>query len=372
MVNRKRLGVSAILLSIAVAISGCATKASYIRTRDVFQKDVRNIGGIDYIPLARVSDLYKLDWSWDTFSRVAIIKHKDKRVSLREGSRTILVNGSGAALTHPPSLYEGAVYVPVSFAPDFLGEPPAAERKARQALPEGKKLTIKTVVIDPGHGGHNIGARSKKFGLQEKALTLNIARRLKAILEDKGLNVILTRDADRFVPLEERARIANRGRADLFVSVHANASRARNVRGFECFYLSGEIDDNARAADAALNAPRKLASSYSASRPRELEFTLWDMLLTENRIESRELARRICIAAGEEMSVKNRGVKSARFFVLKNTRIPSVLVEVGFLTNRHEARSMKEPEYVYRISSTLAKGILAYRDEFERTNGFTT
>lgn len=353
--------------------SGCATKASYVRTKDVLQKDVRNIGGIDYIPLTRVCDRYSLDWSWDNFSRVAIIKYKDKRISLREGSRTILVNGSAAALAQPPSLHEGAVYVPVTFARDFLGELPPGERGvSRTSAPEAKKFAIRAIIIDPGHGGRNIGARSKKFGLKEKELTLKIARRLKAILEEKGIRVILTRDSDTFVPLEERARIANRSKADLFVSVHANAARKRQASGFECFYLSDDIDDNARALEASRNWRYNIERGSHIERSKDLELTLWDLILTENRIESQGLARHICEAAGEEMSVRNRGVKGARFFVLKNTRLPSVLVEVGFLSNRHDARRMKGPEYVEGISSALAKGILAYKSEFERTNGFTT
>ena len=93
------------------------------------------------------------------------------------------------------------------------------------------------------------------------------------------------------------------------------------------------------------------------------------MLLTENRVESRELARYICGAADKDLSIRNRGAKAARFFVLKNTVIPSVLVEVGFLTNRMEARRMKEPAYIEKISATLARGIFAYKDEFEKMNG---
>ncbi len=242
----------------------------------------------------------------------------------------------------------------------------------KTVLEIGPRLRVKTVIIDPGHGGRDIGARSKKFGIREKDITLKIARRLKGILEANGIDAVLTRGSDRFISLEDRCVIANEKHSDIFISIHANASRRGRVKGFECFYLTGAIDDNERAANAAMDEPCRIEGASRAGRSKELEITLWDMVLAENRLESQELARRILAAVKEDLPMKDRGMKPARFHVLRETRMPSVLVEVGFLTNRLDAAKMKAPDYVDRISQVLADGILAFKGEFERTNGFTT
>lgn len=363
--------VSILVAVIALVVSGCATRTPSFKAEALLRKDIRNIGGVSYVPLARVCDAYGLDWSWDRFSRVAIVKDRTRSIALREGGATAVVNGSEKKLARPSVLRDGALYVPASFVPELLETSATAVQEIQAAAPGLKRYAIRTVVLDAGHGGEQSGARSRRYGLREKDVTLRIVKKLKARLEERGISVILTRGQDRSVSLADRSRIANDISADLFVSVHANASRTRQAGGFECYYLSEATDDRARALEAAENASFKFGHHSSPGSSRGLDATLWDLTLTENRVESCELAGNICRSANRDLAVKNRGVKAARFYVLKNTRMPGVLVEVGFLTNRHDAMRMGQSGYLDRVAAALAKGILAYKGEYERTNGFT-
>ena len=190
-------------------------------------------------------------------------------------------------------------------------------------------------------------------------------------MEDSGIKVIMTRESDIFVSLPKRVQIANRSGADLFVSVHINASRTRELKGFECYYLSNAADDNARALEAAENTPLEIAEEAVLGSSKSLKTTLWDMVLTENRSESANLASRLCSAVENSQTVENRGVKSAKFYVLKGVRMPSVLVEVAYLSNRSEEMKLKDNAFLDKVADVLAKGILAYKREYEKTEGYT-
>ncbi len=225
-----------------------------------------------------------------------------------------------------------------------------------------KRFTIKTIVIDAGHGGNDPGAIGRRLHVKEKSLTLQLARKIKSLLTDEGLKVIMTRDSDVFIPLPRRSEIANKSNADLFVSVHVNASRSRYMRGFECYYLSNATDDNARALEAFEDSSLKINEEASAQRSKPLDKTLWDMTLTENRLESAELASYICDSVDDSLIIGSRGVKTARFYVLKHTNIPSVLVEAGYLSNRYEEIKLKDDSFLDKMAKAVAQGILKYKD----------
>lgn len=363
---------SVILCCLIIFLAGCAAQAPYLRLDSSLQKDIRTFDGIQYVPLIRLCERYDLDWKWDSFVKTAVIEKKGRGITLRAGSKTILVNGSEKKLEAPVLVSGGAVFVPASFVRNNLGS--IAERFPPEMAPEAvapKTVTIRTVVIDAGHGGKDVGAMGRSIRLKEKNLTLAASKRLKKILEDNGIKVIMTRDDDKFISLPRRVEIANRSGSDLFVSVHANASRSRSLRGFECYYLSDATDDNARAIEALENASLKVDKGDILEHSKSLDATLWDMALTENRRESAELADHICDAVEDSSSVKNRGVRSARFYVLKWTRMPSVLVEMGYISNKYEEKKFKDTDFMNRIIDAVARGILAYKDRYERTGGFT-
>ena len=295
---------------------------------------------------------------------------------MRAGSERILVNGMERKLDHQVLVSGAVVYVPLSFARNNLGpmlgvRPAVVPVERVPAAPAPKRFTIKTIVLDTGHGGKDVGAMGKSRGTREKDTALTLSKKIKAILENAGIKVILTRSDDTFISLPKRVDITNSSGADLFVSVHINASRSKLLRGFECYYLSLATDDNARALEAFEDSSLKLGDTASLEHSQQLDKTLWDMTLTENRMESGELASYICESVEESLLIKNRGVRTARFYVLKHSRIPAVLVEGGYISNRYEELKLRDPKFIDRLAEAVARGILRYKERYEKTEGFT-
>ncbi len=249
-------------------------------------------------------------------------------------------------------------------------EPPRraapAERQAKPATEAAASMTralglkIRRIVLDPGHGGHDQGTAGAS-GLTEKEVVLDIALRLGQLLTDElGAEVIYTRRDDRFIPLEERTKIANESRADLFLSIHANSSPIKSVSGVETFFLSFTT-----AKDALETAARENASSDLGVF--ELRDLLQKIALKEKVNESREFATRINTALyrgwyNQAANVRNRGVKRAPFVVLIGANMPSVLAEIGFLSNARDERELRKPEVRQKMAEALAKGITQYAD----------
>jgi N-acetylmuramoyl-L-alanine amidase len=219
-------------------------------------------------------------------------------------------------------------------------------------------LKIGRIVIDPGHGGHDTGTVGP-HGLREKDLVLDVGLRLSKLLEEKaGAEVIMTRSDDTFVPLEERTALANQKDADLFVSIHANASRDASARGVETYYLNFTSDPHALEVAARENA----ASEESVHQLQDL---VKKIVLTEKIKESQVFADDVqhavygrLIKAGGGQG--NRGVKRAPFVVLIGANMPSILAEISFLTNPYDERQLRKPEYRQRIAEALYQGIYQY------------
>jgi N-acetylmuramoyl-L-alanine amidase len=362
------------VLGLAIFLGGCASGTPYLKLDQALQKDVKVFNGGQYIPLVKLCDVYGLDWKWDPYTKSAVIERKGK-IALVAGSDSILINGALVKLDRPVIQTDGAMYVPISFMKQALSrivEYPLSKRPAEMPISGGSgRFTIRSVVIDPGHGGKDPGAIGGRLHIKERDLTLAVSKRLKNKLEENGMKVIITRDTDTFIPLPKRADIANRSGADLFISVHINASRSRAMNGFECYYLSEATDDNARALEALENASIKLGEGAALEHSSGVDKALWDMTLTENRRESAALASYVCSAVESSSAARNRGIRTARFSVLKGTRMPAVLLEMGYISNRDEERRMTDDRYWDRMIDAVAQGILAYRSEYERTEGFT-
>jgi N-acetylmuramoyl-L-alanine amidase len=226
-----------------------------------------------------------------------------------------------------------------------------------------------TVVIDAGHGGDDQGAQGPR-GLLEKDLVLDVGRRLAAKLGEAGIRAVLTRDADRFVGLEERTSIANDAKADLFLSIHANGSEARAARGIETFFVSLEASDDASRSLAA--EENRSFGSTGAAAPAggdPLFAILGDMIATEHLAESQEFAR---LALGELLSdggAPSRGVKQAPFVVLMGVQMPAALVEVGFITNAREEQALAASAERERIAERLARAIREFGRRYDAKRG---
>ncbi len=242
----------------------------------------------------------------------------------------------------------GCASTPVISPPSPVATSPI---KPRPQLP----AAIRTVVLDPGHGGDDPG--TSHFGLKEKTLVLDIARRVRVSLEAAGLSVVMTRDSDQFIPLSGRARTANRLPADLFVSIHINANRNRQVSGIEVYYPRvSEITSG--ATWPPLVRPAEVGVPSTTVRQ-----VLWDMVLGSTRSQSRRLASCICRSMRSDLGAPCRGTKPARFVVLREAWMPAVLVEVGYVTNHSEATRLGSESYRQAAANAIARGIINYIQE---------
>ena len=261
--------------------------------------------------------------------------------------------------TAPPS---GIARLPAPAAD--VSPPPVAEEPAGNlSLARQLGLQVSRIVIDAGHGGRDPGATSN--GLLEAEVVLDIARRLAQRLEAQpGVEVVMTRTGDTFVPLRGRTALANEVKADLFLSIHANASRNPKAHGVETYFLDFALDPEAEQIAAREN----LAASGTM---KELESLLETIAANSKLRESREFAATIQRAMVSNLQpvnadVRDLGVKQAPFFVLIGARMPSVLAEVSFVTNRHEASLLATDAYRDRIANALLEGILRYRKALDR------
>jgi len=241
--------------------------------------------------------------------------------------------------------------------------PPGTERgEAPGATP--RRADRPVLVVDPGHGGVENGAIGPG-GVREKDVALDVARRLRAALARDDVTVVLTRDEDRHVDLDERAAIANHNRADLFVSIHLNASRRTGATGAETYYLSVDAtDDDARAVAGIENAAA--GAEVPELRDRGLDLVLWDLAQNRSLAESAALAEAVQAEMNALAGTRDRGVRQAPFRVLVGATMPAILVEIGFLTSPDEAARFEDPAYRDRVAEALARAVRAYLDDLGR------
>jgi len=223
---------------------------------------------------------------------------------------------------------------------------------------------IRRVVLDPGHGGHDPGARGKN-GTREKDVVLDIALQLSRILSaEYGLDVVMTRSTDVFVELQERTAIANKVGADLFVSIHANAAPNRNANGIETYYLN--LAKTEKVAQLAA-----LENGTSLEKVSLLQAVLFDLMANYKLNDSAHLAEEVQKALVRKISrvnpsLRNLGVKQGPFYVLVGATMPSILVETAFISNPAEEERLADPSYRAATAAGIADGIAAYMSQLSR------
>jgi N-acetylmuramoyl-L-alanine amidase len=272
----------------------------------------------------------------------------------RSGPDTLLkVSFEGAA----GELRTSTLADPPRLVLDF--DRPGAAAGERPAAPP-----LRTLVLDAGHGGHDSGAVGPG-GLMEKELVLDVTRRVaKLAAEQLGVKVLLSRDGDHFVTLRDRTSFANRERADLFVSIHANAHRVAASEGLEVYFLSSEATDNeARQLAAAENSVVQLEKPATARAGRVdiVRTILWDLAQSEFQAESSRLAETVLDSMTQALRIPHRGVKQAGFYVLGGAAMPAILIEIGFVTNPKEAKRLKESRYRDEIARAIVSGLADYK-----------
>jgi len=248
---------------------------------------------------------------------------------------------------------------------------PSQPQQPQQPTPKPAEPSgIRTIVIDPGHGGKDIGAAGPA-GLAEKEITLSVARKLAAALQSKiNARVVLTRDDDTLVSLDQRTAIANQYHADLFLSVHMNAAVVKGAKGSETYFLSLEASDEiARRAAESENASTSAARTTSPAPSADLKLILWDLAQQEYLQESSRFAADIQEEMNRATGVKNRGVKQAPFKVLVGATMPAALVEVGFITNPDEESKLKSDEFQDMMVDALVRAVERYKTDYETRIG---
>ena len=261
--------------------------------------------------------------------------------------------------------------------PTMSDATPRSSENATRSLTRALGLKVNTIVIDAGHGGHDEGTGGP-HGVLEKDVVLDVSLRLARLLHDKlGTEVVLTRSDDNFIPLHERTAIANQHHADLFLSIHANSSPSPEVAGTESFFLNFSSSPGAIDVAARENAGSEKTVS-------ELKDLIQTITLNDKIEESHTFAQNVQTALTAQalktnVNSRNRGVKKAPFVVLIGASMPSVLAEIGFLSNSKDESNLNKPEYRQKIAEALYKGVSQYSQSLshfeiarERKPGQTT
>src|SRR5690625_2755307 len=293
----------------------------------------------EYVSLHRIAERFQLDPSWKEPEKTLLLRRDRAELSFTSKSREIKINGMRVFVGDPMRLHRDQLHI---IRTDF--ESMHRPLLAPNYLAPGR---LETIVIDPGHGGRDRGTSYEPLKLLEKNLTLEVSRKLARRLQEEGYRVRLTRTADEYVSLEERAAFANRVGADLFISIHFNAVGKSDVRGTETYLLTPRGQRSTGQGEAA--------ASDSIGYPGN-ENDHWNALL--GYFLHRQLLR--------DLGSFDRGLKRARFSVLRTVEAPAVLVEAGYLSNREEAHRVRTSAYQDKLVESLVAGIKQYHQATNR------
>jgi N-acetylmuramoyl-L-alanine amidase len=353
----------------------------------------------DYVPAAAVIEGLDYDFDFDTSAGTLEIKNDGNRAIFVLDTNKVLINNRARFLKSATTINDGQVLIPsdgidmiiVHLARSrpswvyenglFVLHEAGGMREKHQQNTYGtiarKKYPydIQVIVIDPGHGGKDPGGIGYN-GIEEKDIVLEVAKELKKELQRKyrGKEIIMTREKDVFVSLEERGEIANRIKPEknpVFISIHANVGFKTDSIGYESYFLSvTPFDEGAREVAQMENSVLNFEIENHNEYIKEIINRIVDI---EYRRESAKLAQfiqnRLKSTAG--LKSQDRGAKGAFFYVLKAARMPAVLVEIGFVTNKEEALNMQRPDYQKKLAKGIAEGIGDFITTFNRTEAFT-
>jgi N-acetylmuramoyl-L-alanine amidase len=298
----------------------------------------------DYQDIESFCRKNKLKYNFDTVDDIITLRSKDNEVKILINSLAAVVGGTPIMLKNQPFYSKGKILVPRELEKIITNE---------RFVDFRPLFNIKTIVLDPGHGGKDPGAISA-CGLKEKTINLIITKILRKKLQAKGYRVIMTRTRDVFLSLAERTAVAKRANADLFISVHANANRSRKVSGVEVYYL------NPNRLNSAQRAIKMSKRGKFNRKPmsRDAVAILWDLLFTKNHSFSTELSNLLYFNF-KKLGFSVKPPRTAGFYVLKNAYVPSVLVEAGYLSNVNEAKALRKSYYQKQVAEAIMLSVEA-------------
>ena len=332
----------------------------------------------------------KANWEREREANEEIITAPGSITIVRRGNPFAEVNENHIQLRVAPEEWDGSLWLPLSGLEAMfpggltvnsetgalqvkMGAPAEKESEDTPAPDERKRIgstdewKLGTVIIDPGHGGKDPGAAGL-YDLVEKNVTLDIAKRVARELQNAGIEVKLTRDKDRFMPLKDRTEFANTNRGDLFISIHANSFRDPSIGGFECYFLSPARTE--RAVEVALkeNAVVELETTdHEYQELTEENHILLTMATAQYMKDSETWASLTLDEAKQKAGLQTRGLDQAGFYVLMGASMPAILIECGFLTNPADARTLSAESGRQRLSESITAAVLKMKQTMEAT-----
>ncbi len=298
------------------------------------------VGGQPYVDLVTVGKSFGMQAYWLQGDKTFRLRSQWTTIDVGKNGRVLNINRLPIYLGFPSVESKGQLFIATADYKQVLQ--PILTPQVFKDRPG-----VRRIVIDAGHGGKDSGARNDAHGLLEKNLTLDVSRRLKALLERAGFEVVMTRDSDVYIPLAQRPKVANRAKADLFISLHFNAAGSASASGFESYALTPQYQ-------ASSKYPRP--TSKDAVRFPANDQDPWNALITYH------LERALVQGLGGP----DRGMKRARWSVLKDLQCPGVLTELGFVSHAGTAKKLRTPAFRQKLAQSLYEGIVAYRKRLQR------
>jgi N-acetylmuramoyl-L-alanine amidase len=306
--------------------------------------------------LKAVCTQYNMDCRWDGMSQTISMTYQGRKIQAMAGSNVVVVNGDRVALSGPIVRRRGSLIVPADFERLVVGPSAKPQEDYMKGAYTG---LLRKIIVDAGHGGRDPGAIGCSR-TEEKDVVLDIARKVRKDFEAAGIQVVMTRDDDQFISLQDRTLLASKAGADLFVSIHANSHKSRRSRGIEVYY-STVLNDEDKSESQRLDNEKSLVSTLKMRKDiDDLKGIVVDMLYAYRLSLSPGLADAVARSLSRETSGAARGSKPERYYVLRNTLIPAVLVEVGFISNPNESGLLRSPEYRQRLADSITKSVLRY------------
>lgn len=365
---------------------------AYENTVDTVKMKI--INGMGYVRINDVAEFYNANLVWQQISKkVTLDFGSGKTVTLFEDSEKGVFGEVERTFSKTTRMIKHTLYIPLEMllsAPfadisnrvtewnsteKLLRITPAPEPKPLAPIPTTTAPStvlptttdvqqLGVIVLDAGHGGEDPGAKMKD-GSQEKDFNLIVTQKTAEILRDEyNKKVLLTRDTDVFIPLYDRAEIANKNRANLFVSIHSNACGKRDQRGFEIYFLSEYASD--KEAERVAQQENAALEYEHNGKGDVLNTILWSMAINEYMNESSELCYFVEQGVAEHIGCPDRGVKQAGFAVLRGAKMPAALVEMGYMTNPTDLDLLKDERFQDKMARAIAQGIVRFQDRVSK------
>lgn len=296
--------------------------------------------GRSYIDLATAGARLGMKAYWLSGHKTFRLRSQWTNIDIGKGKRVLYLNRIPIYLGFPTLESNSRLYMALADYQHVL-QPILTP----QAFPE--KPALRRIVIDAGHGGSDVGAKNDAYRLLEKDLTLDVSQRLKSMLKRRGYEVVMTRDSDRFIPLDRRPQIANRAKGDLFISIHFNAAARTTAEGYETYALTPQYQASSKYTEPGRGDSRRYDGNDQDP---------WNTLLGYH--VQRSLV--------QTMGGTDRGLKRARFLVLKHLDCPGVLLELGFVSNPETAHKVRSATFRQSLAQSLYDGIIQYHKRLQR------